>query len=88
MKNTKVRKIFKIALVVLAVLLCLMFADLARVVNGSKPLFCLPYITADDGGSGQYIGLGYGFDIDGRFMPEDYKGVTSFDFYIFGIKLL
>ena len=42
--------------------------------------------SADDGGSGEYIGLGYSFDIEGNFMPEDeVSGVTAYRAKIFGI---
>lgn len=44
----------------------------------------IPEITADDGGSGIYKGLGYSFDIKGNYMPEDeFSGVTQAKFYLF-----
>ena len=60
-----------------------------RIVHGfEKPLFCIAMETADDGGSGHYIGAGYSFDIEGNFMPEDeLPGVTKYTYYIFGIEI-
>ena len=41
--------------------------------------------TADDGGSGTYQGLGYRYEIEGNFMPEEeYPGVTRYEMYVFG----
>ena len=76
-------------LVGLAVLLVLWLGigifDYARVKDFEKPVFCLLTQAADDGGSGCYRGLGYRFEIKGKFMPEDeYPGVTKYAYYIFG----
>ena len=50
-----------------------------------KPIFSITTNTADDGGSGTYKGLGYSFEIDGNFMPEDeFPGITYYEYYIFG----
>lgn len=52
-----------------------------------KPIFArLDVDTAyKDGGSGTYHGLGYSFEIEGYFMPEDeFPGVTSFKYYLLG----
>lgn len=65
-----------------------MIIDTAAVINGNKPLFCFCPFTADDGGSGHYVGLLYSFEIDGNFMPEDDPyGVTDYDFRLFGLRL-
>ena len=53
-----------------------------------KPIFCVGAELADDGSSGRYIGLGYSFDIEGNFMPEDeFPGVTKWTFFLFGIEV-
>ena len=53
-----------------------------------KPIFAMPRITADDGGSGTYSGIGYSFEIKGNFMPEDeFPGVTHGTFSLFGKNL-
>ena len=85
MKN---KKTLKITAVVICVWLALGVIDLFSVAGGNKPILSFPFVTADDGGSGRYIGPGWAFDIEGNFMPEDKDyGVTSFDFYIFGIRI-
>ena len=62
--------------------------DFIRVHRFEKPLFCIGTNIADDGGSGNYVGLGYSFDIEGNFMPEDeFPGVTKWTYYLFGIEL-
>ncbi len=60
---------------------CAVIIDFNLVVrNFEKPFFCVLTDGADDGGSGKYIGLGYSFEIEGNFMPEDeFPGVTKFD---------
>lgn len=87
--TTGKKKIIKIVCIVLAIWLALLLIDLAMVAGGNKPVFCLGIITADDGGSGLYYGLGYGFDIKGNFMPEDTdRGVTSYTMYLLFFKVL
>ena len=62
--------------------------DIFRVSSFEKPLCCAPCVTADDGGSGRYQGLGYSFDIEGNFMPEDEcPGVTEYTLHIFGAEV-
>ena len=59
--------------------------DVLHVAVFEKPVFSAPCETADDGGSGHYQGLGYSFDIEGNFMPEDeFPGVTEYTLHIFG----
>ena len=61
--------------------------DYMRVHKFEKPLFCIISNGYDDGGSGTYIGLGYSFDIEGNFMPEDeFSGITKFNMRILGIN--
>lgn len=61
--------------------------DYTRVHKFEKPWFCIISNGCDDGGSGTYIGLGYSFDIEGNFMPEDeLPGVTKFNMRILGIN--
>ena len=62
--------------------------DILRVAAFEKPVFCAPCETADDGGSGHYQGLGYSFDIEGNFMPEDEcPGGTAYALRIFGVAV-
>lgn len=75
-----------IGLVIFAMLwLGIGVSDYARVSDFEKPVFCIPTQTADDGGSGTYRGLGYRYEIEGNFMPEEeYPGVTRYEMYVFG----
>lgn len=78
-------------LVLAAILLSWLLAgatDFLRVASFEKPLFCILQDGADDGGSGHYVGLGYSFDIEGNFMPEDeLKGVIRYTCRIFGVPV-
>ena len=59
--------------------------DYFQVKGFEKPIFSIATNTADDGGSGTYKGLGYSFEIEGNFMPEDeFSAVTYYEYYIFG----
>ena len=87
--TSKKKKIIRIVCIVLAVWLELALIDFAMVLNGNKPVFCLGIATADDGGSGFYYGLGYGFDIKGDFTPESGdRSVTSYTMYLLFFKIL
>ncbi|ADU28687.1 hypothetical protein [Evansella cellulosilytica] len=84
------RKIFKIIFVIiLAVILLWVISGIIdfSLVNGfeKKPIFAIPTVTADDGGSGTYQGLGYSFEIEGDFMSVDEPPrVTYYEYYILG----
>ena len=81
-----------IILAVIAVLivswLSIAYADYAKVaISFDKPKFCIATTTADDGGSGKYIGLGYSFDIDGHLTADSWFDVDSYTYKIFGITV-
>ncbi len=81
------KKIFLIAVILAAIWTLAGVVDFSRVHSFEKPIFSVGVETADDGGSGHYVGLGYSFDIEGNFMPEDeLQGVTEYSFYLFGFK--
>ena len=62
--------------------------DYGRVHSFEKPIFCVGTELADDGGSGEYVGLGYSFDIEGNFMPDtENPGVTKWTYSLFGIEI-
>ncbi len=84
-KKSKGKKIMIAILVVLVLWLCVGIVDFALVHNYRRPLFCICTESMQDGGSGKYVGLGYSFDIEGNFMPEEKnQGVTSYRGYVFG----
>lgn len=59
----KMKKGIKVALIILGVFIILgliFFAvDYNRVKNGENPIFCINTATANDGGTKEYLGLGY-----------------------------
>ncbi len=82
------KKIIKIVSITIAVFLVLWIiagtVDFLRVKSFERPLF-ISTQTTDDGGSGMYYGVGYSFEIEGNFMPEDeLPGVTHYKYYLFG----
>lgn len=59
MKN-KIMKILRITLAVLLIIWGTMFlTDFITTKLNTKPIFCIGHNTYDDGGSGEYYGLGY-----------------------------
>ena len=83
LKKSKAVKAVIGILGVIVIWLCVGITDFALVTNYKKPLFCIGVDLADDGGSGKYAGLGYSFEIEGNFMPEDKEsGITSYRGYI------
>lgn len=81
-----------ILLVVMVVLLVswtnIVYSDYADVaISYDKPKFCISTMTADDGGSGKYIGLGYSFDIDGHLDADNGYQVDSYTYKILGITI-
>lgn len=85
------KKIFMavIAVVCIVVLwLTVGIVDYCRLHRFEKPIFCVGVNLCEDGGSGKYVGLGYSYDIEGNFMPEDeFPGVTKWTYYLFGVEM-
>ena len=86
MKKQITTKTVIILVIVLMIWSIITIVDYKQVChNFEKPVFAIPEITEDDGGSGIYKGLGYSYDIKGNFMPEDeFPDVTHAKFYLFG----
>jgi len=88
MATGKRKTIRRLAVAVVAAAIVLAGAGLIDYLRASafeKPLFAQAALTADDGGSGLYQGIGYAIEIEGNFMPEDeYPGVTRWEYYLFG----
>lgn len=81
-----------IILALIAVLLvswaCIAYSDYADVtISFDKPQLCIATMTADDGGSGKYISLGYSFDIDGHLESNGKYEVDKYTYKIFGITI-
>lgn len=76
------------ALLLAAVVMGCVDYDLA-VNRHERPECAVGFATYDDGGSGRYYGLGYGFEVYGNFVapyPADY-GVREWSVYILGVKV-
>ncbi len=87
----KKRIIVSAVITIVCLWITLGVVDFSRVYRFDRPIFCVVSsgTAADDGGSGTYIGLGYAFEIEGNFMPEDVlPGVTVYTARIFGISVL
>lgn len=83
------KKSMCILLLVVIVWSCIFITDFLRAILLKKPIFVVPLYTADDGGSGRYLGLGYWFDIKGNFLPEsENKGVTSIKGTLLGLCIV
>jgi hypothetical protein len=62
--------------------------DYFTVSRFEKPIFCIGTDLKDNGGSGKYTGIGYSFNIEGNFMPEDeFPGVTRYHAKFLGSHL-
>ena len=75
-----------VCVVVLWLTVCIV--DYCRLHRFEKPIFCVGINLCEDGSSGKYVGLGYSYDIEGNFMPEDeFPGVTKWTYYLFGVEM-
>ncbi len=79
----------KIVITVIAAVLVLwssMFiTDYVRCNNLEEPIFAVASVTADDGGSGTYRGLGYTVELE-KHIDAEYGAVTdSVEMRLFGI---
>ena len=62
--------------------------NILRLSNGLMPIITIPCGTADDGGSGIYVGLGYMFEIDVHIHPDHPSPIVdSFNVYIVGFPI-
>ena len=91
-KTKKIRTVLEICGVLLTVWLLLFALDTARVTTRNKPVFAVCLSGADDGGSGEYYGLGYWYKIKGNFLPDSAPGtlygIVKAEGWLFGIPYL
>lgn len=81
--RTALKRTFTLFIFIFLIWFACAATDLIRVNSFEKPIFARPAITADDGGSGTYKGLGWRIELEGNFMPEDeLPGVTKFEYYL------
>ncbi len=86
MKWTRVFKIISI-LVVFAVLLMCTIDYYKTIIKMEKPVFAIVHNGVEDGGSGNYIGLGYNIELSGQLTVEYGYVVNTSEFYLLGIKV-
>lgn len=82
---TKHKKIIITILAVTVLLWCSAFAtDYIRCTKMQDPVFAKAFVTADDGGSGTYKGLGYTIEIE-KHIDADFGVMTdSVEMRLFG----
>ncbi len=84
----KKKKVIIALICVLMLWLAVGIVDYCKVHRFERPIFCVCTEPMQDGGSGKYVGLGYSFDIEGNFMPDDeFPGVTKWTYYLFGVEM-
>lgn len=59
MKNKKVKVIVLILVLLIIMAILFFLVDLQQVKNNRDPIFCINTLTYRDGGSKEYLGLGY-----------------------------
>ena len=90
MKDKKKIVIRIIGILIIGICTTIAYTDYRQVgINWKRPIFCtLVGNSANDGGSGKYVGLGYSFDIKGNFVTEEgYRGVEKYTFKVLGITI-
>ncbi len=73
-------------IVTIALLMCLVDYN-KTMVKMKKPVFAIVYNGVEDGGSGNYIGLGYNIELNGEQTVEYGYIVNTAEFHLFGIKI-
>lgn len=86
---TLMKKMIIVFVLLLLICIAMGAVDFYRVSHFEMPVFAQPIITADDGGSGTYEGIGYYFSIEGNFMPDaEFPGIQKYEGYIFDKMVL
>ena len=85
----KKKIVFGVIIVILLVAwLLIAYTDYRAVaISYDKPHFCIASVTADDGGSGKYVGLGYSFYLEGHMDADNGYQVDKYTYKIFGITV-
>lgn len=80
----KTLKIVIGVIVIIIVLYGIIFSiDYYRCSNLKEPIFVIPIKTADDGGTGEYRGLGYTVKMEVYISSEHGKTITKVEMYMF-----
>ena len=82
----KNRTILAIVIVLVAAWFAMFATDYYRCTTLQQPGFVIPLgATADDGGSGTYIGLGYTVELEMSIDADGGLGVESVEMWLLGI---
>ena len=85
MKKKKAKKFFTIMIISLLLIYgCIFTTDYVRVSSFREPVFAFATVTADDGGSGVYQGLGYKVKTEKRIDAEYGEVLVSVEMIVFG----
>lgn len=80
----KTLKLVLSILILLVTLYCVIISiDINRVESFREPIFVIPVNTADDGGSGEYRGLGYKVIMEVEITAEYGKKIKQIEMYMF-----
>lgn len=81
------KKSLKIAISIIAILIIvwgvIFFIDYSRCSNFKEPIFVVAGVTADDGGSGTYYGLGYNVKVEKIISAEYGPTLVRVEMYMF-----
>lgn len=89
-RKKRLLTVLVIAAALLLAAVAMACVDYNLVVNRhERPECAVGFATYDDGGSGRYYGLGYGFEVEGNFVPmyPGEGGVREWSFYILGVEV-
>lgn len=78
------KKVLIAVLVIVLVWAAMFCVDFYRCAHLRKPIFVVAAETADDGGSGTYLGLGYRVEVEGTLSAEAGFVVRSVEMRMFG----
>ena len=77
------KKLITIIIILIALWGIIFFIDYSRCSNFKEPIFVVSGVTADDGGSGIYYGLGYKVKIEKTISAEYGMSLVRVEMYMF-----
>ena len=82
------KRVKKIIISIIIIWIIMFGIDFFKVKSFEKPVFCVLQPEFQDGGSGNFIGLGYSFYIKSNFMPfDELKVITEYKMKLFGVNI-
>ena len=77
------KKLITIIIILIALWGIIFFIDYSRCSNFKEPIFVVAGVTADDGGSGTYYGLGYKVKMEKTISAEYGMSLVRVEMYMF-----